>query len=207
MKQIIRLTESDLHRLVKESVQKILKETGVVGRIPNFNPNKSYTELNGAYADNQRIMDIAKKKLISIISKPFEISVSNYDADAYGYFYADTPDGWTFEAEDIPLELIIDDYSYDEPPSWDSPGGYSDTEGHVENIDMPEYIYFCPPGETSKWQKLQFDDTIKQLFAKNAKDDGDLSDALHSREDYDRDMEAGRYDEYINNQIDMMRGN
>ena len=26
MKQIIRLTESDLHRLVKESVQKILKE-------------------------------------------------------------------------------------------------------------------------------------------------------------------------------------
>ena len=83
MKQIIRLTESDLHRIVKESVKKIIKEANIVGKIPNFNPNRSYTKLDGVYADNQRIMDVAKKKLISIISKPFKLGVNNYDADAY----------------------------------------------------------------------------------------------------------------------------
>jgi hypothetical protein len=45
------------------------------------------------------------------------------------------------------------------------------------------------------------------MFAKNANEEDDISDALHDRENYERDMEAGRYDEYINNQIDMRRGN
>ena len=31
MKQVIRLTESDLHRIIKESVKKILKETDCAG--------------------------------------------------------------------------------------------------------------------------------------------------------------------------------
>ena len=219
MKQIIRLTEGDLHRIVKESVNRIIREWDSpldkvrnskpkpVGQIRNFDPNRSYTRLNGMYVDNQRIMNIAKKKLLSIISKPFKISVSNYDDEAYGYFYGGTPDGWRFEAEDIPLELIIDDYSYDEPPSWDSPGGYSDTEGHVEDIQIPACIYFCPPGgKFDEYQKIQFDGAIKEMFAKNAQE-GNISDALHDREEYERDMEAGRYDEYINNRIDMMRGN
>lgn len=220
MKQIIRLTESDLHRLVKESVKRIIKEWDSpldkvrnnkpkpVGQIRNFDPNRSYTRLNGMYVDNQRVMAIAKKKLLSIISKPFKISVNSYGEGDYGYFYEETPDGWQFEAEDIPLDLIIDDYSYDEPASWDSPGGFSDTVGHVENIDMPKYIYFyTPDGNFNEWQRIQFDNTIRDLFVKNAKDNGNLQDALHDKEDYERDMEAGRYDEYINNQIDMMRGN
>ena len=38
MKQIIRLTESDLHKLVKESVQQILKEHEW-WREEDFNPN------------------------------------------------------------------------------------------------------------------------------------------------------------------------
>jgi len=205
---LIRLTEGDLHRIVKESVNRILNEVGIVGKIPNFDSNKSYTKYNGIYVDNQRIMDIAKKRLISIISKPFKLSVSNYDDEAYGYFYEETPDGWKFEAEDIPLKLIIDDYSYEEPESWDSPGGYSDTEGHVEDIQIPACIYFCPPGGSfNDWQKIQFDRTIKELFAKNAKEEDDISDALHDRENYERDIASGRYDEYINNQIDMRRGN
>ena len=106
------------------------------------------------------------------------------------------------------MELIIDDYSYDEPASWDSPGYYSDTEGHVEDIQIPTCIYFCPPGGKFKdYQKIQFDGAIKEMFAKNANEEDDISDALHDRENYERDMEAGRYDEYINNQIDMRRGN
>lgn len=208
-KQIIRLTESDLHNIIKESVKRVLNEVETVGKIPNFNPDKSYTQINGMYADNERIMKIAKKKLLNIISKPFNIKVFSYDGEGYGSFDETTPDGWNFNAEDIPLDLIIDDYSYDEPPSWDSPGGYSDTEGHVENIDIPTEIWFITPGQhkPEDWQRIQFDNTIKDMFAKNAQDDGDLSDALHDKEDYERDMEAGRYDEYINNKIDAMRGN
>jgi len=209
MKQLIRLTESDLHKIIKESVKRIINEAGVVGKIPNFDPNKSYTRINGMYADNQRIMAIAKKKLLSIISKPFKISVSASEdtGDAWADFYGNTPDGWRFEADDIPLDLIIDDYSYDEPPSWDSPGGYSDTKGHIENVE-PVEIWFCPPGQNTPedWQKIQFDNTIRELFAKNAYDNN-MSDALHDMENYERDMEAGRYDDYINNRIDAMRGN
>jgi hypothetical protein len=37
MKQIIRLTESDLHRIVRESIQKILREDGEAGAIGDAN--------------------------------------------------------------------------------------------------------------------------------------------------------------------------
>lgn len=209
--KIIRLTESDLHRIVKESVKRALNEIETVGKIPNFNPNKSYAQINGMYADNQRIMAIAKKKLLNIISEPFKIQVSASEdsGDAWGYFDETTADGWNFYAEDIPLDLIIDDYSYDEPASWDSPGGYSDTVGHVENIDIPTEIWFCTPGQNkpNSWQRIQFDETIKSMFAKNAEEDDDISDALHDMETYERDYQAGLYDEYINNKIDAMRGN
>ena len=39
---------------------------------------------------------------------------------------------------------------------------------YVDNIEMPKYIYFCPPGgKYNEWQKIQFDGTIKDLFVKN----------------------------------------
>ena len=44
MKKIVRLTESDLHRIVKESVNGILNEIKMVGKIDNFNPSKSYDD-------------------------------------------------------------------------------------------------------------------------------------------------------------------
>lgn len=205
MKKIIRLTESDLHKLVKESVKKIIKEAGVVGKINNFNPNKSYGQINGMYADNQRIMSIAKRKLLSIISKPFNIKVYSSGGYDSGYFYAKTPDGWQFESDDIPLDVIIDSYSYYTPSTYLDPEEYGDTEGHIDNIDMPKSIGFLPPG-SKQWQDIQFDSEIKELFIKNAEPD-DINDALNGREEYERDMENGRYDEYINNQIDMRRGN
>jgi len=207
MKQIIRLTESDLHRLVKESVKKIINEYGVVGKIPNFDRNKSYTRMDGEYMDNQKVIAMAKKELISIISKPFEIDAHGGKND-YGYFYAETPDGWSFEADDIPLDVIIDSYSYYSPATWWDPEEYGDTEGYVDNIEMPKYIYFCPPGgKYNEWQKIQFDETIKDLFVKNAEASEDsIRDALGDKEEYERDMEAGAYDDYINREIDRRRG-
>lgn len=44
MKQIIRLTESDLHNLVKESVKKILKEYGDFGG-PDADPHDLYPDM------------------------------------------------------------------------------------------------------------------------------------------------------------------
>ena len=43
-KQIIRLTESDLHRIIKESVNNILNEINVIGKIDDFDKDKSYGE-------------------------------------------------------------------------------------------------------------------------------------------------------------------
>ena len=42
-KKLIRLTESDLHRIVKESVQRILRENRV-NEILNFYPSKDHTD-------------------------------------------------------------------------------------------------------------------------------------------------------------------
>lgn len=215
MKQIIRLTESDLHRLVKESVKRIIKEWDSpldkvrnnkpkpVGQIRNFDPNKSYTKLNGMYVDNQRVMKIAKKKLLSIISKPFEVTINNADENDYAYFYAETPDGWWFESDDIPVDLVIDSYSYYSPATrWD-PEEWGDTEGSVESIDEPGYIRFgVPNSKYNEWQKIQLDNEIRDLFVKNAEPDEDsVGEALSDKEAYQRDMEAGRRDEYY----DMLR--
>ena len=43
-KKLIRLTESDLHRIIKESVNNVLSEINVIGKIDNFNKDKSYGE-------------------------------------------------------------------------------------------------------------------------------------------------------------------
>lgn len=186
MKQIIRLTESDLHKLVKESVKKIIREMdgddfvsplqrtrnarkAPIGQIKNFDPNKSYGSIGGNYVENRRIMDVAKKKLISIISKPFSINVAS---QYYGYFYGETPDGWKFEIEDIPLEVVIDSPSSYRPATWWDPEEWNDAEYHVEPPALPDYIYFCPPG--GDWQPIQFDAKIKELFLKNADPDEDV---------------------------------
>lgn len=215
MKQIIRLTESDLHKLIKESVKRIIKEWDSpldkvrnnkpkpVGQIRNFDPNRSYTRLNGMYVDNQKVMEIAKKKLLSIISKPFEVRISNCDENDYAYFYGETPDGWEFEADDIPVDLVIDSYSYYSPATHWDPEEWGDTEGGVESIDEPGDIIFCPPGGThEEWQQIQFDNQIRDLFVKNAEPNEDsVSQALSDKEAYERDMETGRRDDYY----DMLR--
>ena len=42
-KRLIRLTESDLHRIVKESVKKVLKEGGLYAPIPQDNSEKCWS--------------------------------------------------------------------------------------------------------------------------------------------------------------------
>ena len=48
MKQRIRLTESDLHRIVKESVKKVVTETASItgpGDVPSFNKDMGIDEI------------------------------------------------------------------------------------------------------------------------------------------------------------------
>ena len=53
MKQMIRLTESDLHRIVKESVERILNEVDegkIVNNKPHFKADKCYGRGNNSFA-------------------------------------------------------------------------------------------------------------------------------------------------------------
>ena len=53
MKKLVRLTESDLHGIIKEYVKKVLKETDLPGGITYKNPNSwrdvPNTEIRGEY--------------------------------------------------------------------------------------------------------------------------------------------------------------
>ena len=50
-KKLIRLTESDLHRIVRESVNSVIKEINVIGKIDNFDRGKGYDKYNGRWMD------------------------------------------------------------------------------------------------------------------------------------------------------------
>lgn len=46
MKQVIRLTEGDLHRIVKETVEKILREGNAWGSYPMEDQNEAMLDMN-----------------------------------------------------------------------------------------------------------------------------------------------------------------
>ena len=63
MKQIIRLTESDLHRIIKESVHKILKETRLDYDEDNF--SGKYTKTKTDDYINQDDLSASKLRYIN----------------------------------------------------------------------------------------------------------------------------------------------
>ena len=44
MKQIIKLRESELKRMISETIRSVVNEIKTVGKIDNFNPSKSYED-------------------------------------------------------------------------------------------------------------------------------------------------------------------
>ena len=81
-KQVIRLTESDLHRIIKESVNKILSEGKTVNNKPFFRGHKDLVK-PGRYVDD----------------RPYDFRIDNFDKgsdmrDRYWQFkgYEDTMD-------------------------------------------------------------------------------------------------------------------
>lgn len=58
MKQMIRLTESDLKQIVKESVQKILNEVDegkIVNNKPHFKASRCYGRGNNSFAKKENL--------------------------------------------------------------------------------------------------------------------------------------------------------
>jgi hypothetical protein len=74
MKKIIRLTESDLHRIVKESVNRIIKE----GRIRRgYVPNDGNSMVGGHYESNTFN---ASKDVLNDLLENIQISPEEYDS-------------------------------------------------------------------------------------------------------------------------------
>jgi hypothetical protein len=53
MEKLSELTESDLHRIVRGSVNRILNEIKVIGKIDGFQPNKTYSDKYSSIADSE----------------------------------------------------------------------------------------------------------------------------------------------------------
>ena len=51
MKKIVRLTESDLHRIIKESVNRIIKESDYMNDKPNIIIFDAYGEYTNAFSN------------------------------------------------------------------------------------------------------------------------------------------------------------
>ena len=62
MKKLVRLTESDLHKIVKESVNRIINEINVIDKIPNFDRRKGYGKYDGKWMDTATAIDKGKEK-------------------------------------------------------------------------------------------------------------------------------------------------
>jgi hypothetical protein len=56
-KKTIKLTESDLHRMVSESVDRILNEIKIVGKIDDFQPNQTYSDKYSPIADSEKVIN------------------------------------------------------------------------------------------------------------------------------------------------------
>jgi hypothetical protein len=73
-KQIVRLTESDLHRIIKESVNNILKEINVIGKIDDFDKDKSYGEhFKSVNAMNKYFNRTPNEKIHTINTHPDDV--------------------------------------------------------------------------------------------------------------------------------------
>ena len=118
MRQIIRLTESDLHRIVKESVKKIIRESDT-GNFDDFyegdenqvnsNKNMMYYEI---LEESNFIYDAFR---LDVSIDENEVVVGFFDSEKYGMEYRDyeDPDGSELDSYVLPLyeawELFLGD--------------------------------------------------------------------------------------------------
>ena len=72
MKRITRLTESDLRRIVKESVKKVLKE-GV------FDSKRIQVELDNSLGGGAMVSNDSSDDMVTIITQPYSVNLHELD--------------------------------------------------------------------------------------------------------------------------------
>lgn len=178
-KKLIRLTESDLHRIIKESVRRVLTES------------EEYVVIDGQNVPIEQAKVIARQELINHLQNNVEdVRFSCYGGEGYGTLEIETDNGWYFLAEDLPVYLEIDRHSGYSLPTWDSPENSWDVEGHVEGIDFIGDISCFPKSELPLNQQepimLNIDDELSKLMEEKCEPNkGDLNDALLAMEEYE----------------------
>jgi hypothetical protein len=204
-KKIIRLTESDLHNIIKKSVQKILREAGEdftspldrvrnskhpsLGKIDNFNPNNGYVVVDGQGMPLEQAKAMARQEIVDYLqTNGTKMSIGAYRGEGYGTIEIETDNGWYFIAEDIPVDIEIEQYSYYNSATYWHPEEYGDTEGYVDGVDYKAIPFLCyPPSNLpdnkQKPFELQVDDELAQLLDEKC-DTSDIDDALQEMEQY-----------------------
>lgn len=179
-KQVIRLTESDLHRIIKESVRRVLTES------------EEYTVIGDKKVPLEQAKVIARQELINHLQNNEEVvKITSYEGKGYGTLEIETDNGWYFLAEDLPVYLEIDTHSSHSPATRLDPEESQDVEGHVEGIDFIGDISCFPASELPFNQQkpimLNIDDELSKLMEEKCKPEKDIHDALLAMEEYEID--------------------
>lgn len=222
MYYIMRITENKLRRIIRESINRVLKESEedfvsplqrtknnkpkLLGQMQNFNRDKGHIEVDGQWVTLRQAKAMARESLIKEMEKNGETMrfYAYNDGDCYGTLEVETEDGWYFIAEEIPAGIEIDRHAYYTPATWWDPEEYGDTEAHVEGVDFDEAVFVCYPPQNGKEQsfELKVDPELEQVLRDKCNTDELDDDLLCKLEELYSDHQAGLYDDYINRLID-----
>ena len=173
MRQIIRITESDLHNIVRNTVKRMLRED-------LDSPND--------------VQSIARQKLINEIQKGVDMNIHAYNGEGYGELYIETEDGWIFSAEDIPVDIRFETHSHYETVAYNYED-YVGPEGWTDSVDYSDAEFECyPPGSDEPAFTIEIDGEIEQLLDEYC-DVTNIDDALNELEDGYYDYEDYRRSE------------
>lgn len=186
-KKLIRLTESDLHNIVKESVNKLLCELkwstydkASIGKFRKWRENNSIKDRNShwnldraagkAFAkdpETAEIRKLAREKVLNFFSKPFEASLEySHDSGFYVYGQLDMGDDWYVEFEaDADADVNGSTGGYIcHIPGFIYPNYDDDSSAEIDNISVGELKYLVctipksyTPYRTEKNWGLEFE--------------------------------------------------
>lgn len=140
MKKQIHLNESELHRLVKESVRRVLRESmNEIGDTPQGQSALGY--LYGRRG-NQDVCDYAMSK--------HNIKGKNGNKDWHPSFYKSWVKGEDERTKEIINRLASDNYFWNvdfDPDGYDLPENWDD----MTDIEKAEFVYYHSSYDNDEW--------------------------------------------------------
>ena len=148
------MTESDLHRILKESVRKVLREV----------------------ADNSQNIMYLKQAFINALQKDRPSLSCINPENPKGYLYLEDVD-FAFELDNIPIEVCATKYAGYEEPSFTSPGGEIRAEGEVYPVcEMGHYNEPLSVTSDDGNFEIPMDDDIRKAVDEFCTVDEDFAD-------------------------------